>query len=140
MSGAPEPQRRTPAPRRARFPPEIIARAVALHLARGLSLRQTCAELAARGVEVSTESLRAWLRDAPRPAPGAACPATETWTAEASVAMVNGQPVHLWLARSPDGRVLELVVQRSRDRRAALRDLGRLLARAAADAGSREAM
>lgn len=47
---------------------------------------------------------------------------------EATVAFVNGQPVHLWLARNSDGAVLEVLVQRSRDRRLALRDLRRLLA------------
>lgn len=66
--------------RRPRFPPEVVARAVALHRSGGLTLRETHAAMIARGVDVSVESLRAWVRTTPVAAsPAASPPATWTW-------------------------------------------------------------
>ena len=114
-------------PRRPRFPPEVVARALALQQIHGLTLRETSSAMALRGIEVSHESLRAWGRtqadahSAGRPAPRA------RWAAEVRAAVINGEPLHLWVARGPDGAVLEVLAQRSRNRSAAIRDLRRLL-------------
>jgi putative transposase len=124
-SPAPPPQERRP--RRPRFPPEIVARAVALRRIHGLTLRKTKAAMAARGIEVSYESLRAWGRKHDDPSSPAAPAPGAPWPAQERVALLNGEPVHLWVARSPDGLVLEVLVQRTRVPSVAQSRLARLL-------------
>lgn len=118
--------------RRPRIPEVIREHALRLHFGRGLSLRQTREAMAERGLDLSHEALRTWIKAAQAggETPDAEPPRPARWTLEAEIALIHGGAAHLWLARGPDGAVLELVVQRTRDRRAAHRDLRRLLDRA----------
>src|SRR3954449_10748905 len=103
--------------RRHRFPPLIIQQAIWLYLRFTLSYRDVEELLAERGLEVSYESVRRWvLKFGPafarrlrgsRPTPK--------------------RPVDLWRAVDHEGEVLEVLVQRRRDKRAALRLMRKLL-------------
>ncbi len=117
--------------RRHRFPPEIIANAVWLYARFPLSLRLVEEMLLERGIDVSYETVRRWSvkfgpllarglrRRAPRPG--------DVWHLD-EVRVVIRISVHwLWRAVDQHGTVLEEIVQRRRDRKAARRLLRTLL-------------
>ena len=116
---------------RHRFPPPIIQRAVWLYLRFTLSYRDVEELLAERGVEVSYGSVRRWvLKFGPgfarrlralRPRP------SEQWHLDEMVVRIAGKRMYLWRAVDHEGEVLEILVQRRRDKRAALRLLRKLL-------------
>jgi putative transposase len=117
--------------RRHRFPPPIIQRAVWLYLRFTLSYRDVEELLAERGVEVSYGSVRRWvLKFGPgfarrlralRPRP------SEQWHLDEMVVRIAGKRMYLWRAVDHEGEVLDMLVQRRRDKRAALRLLRKLL-------------
>jgi transposase-like protein len=86
--------------------------------------------MAARGVEVSYETIRCWTikfgpqiarnlkrrRLAPSP----------RWHLDEMVCTVGGKRMYLWRAVDDEGEVLDLVMQRNRDTEAALKLLRRL--------------
>src|ERR671925_971950 len=117
--------------RRHRFPPEIIQHAIWLYLRFTLSYRDVEDLLAERGVEVSYETVRRWvlkfgpvfakrLRHA-RPTP------SRHWHLDEMVARIAGETVYLWRAVDHEGEVLDVLVQRRRDKKAAVKLMRKLL-------------
>src|SRR6202047_5141516 len=112
--------------RRHRFPPEIIQHAIWLYLRFTLSYHDVEELLAERGLDISYETVRRWvLKFGPsiarglrqrRPRP------SDRW-----VVRIAGKRMSLWRAVDHEGEVLDLLVQRRRDSRAALRLIRKLL-------------
>jgi putative transposase len=116
--------------RRHRFPPVVIQHAVWLYLRFTLSYRDVEELLAERGLDLSYESVRSWVlkfgpaiarrlrRCRPRP--------SDRWHLE-MVVRIAGQHMYLWRAVDHEGEVLEILVQRRRDRSAAVKLMRKLL-------------
>lgn len=108
-----------------RFPPEIIAHAVWAYHRFPMSLRDVEDLLAARGIVVSYETIRAWVakfgsqyaklirRDRPN--------VTAKWHLDEVVLPINGKKYWLWRAVDSRGDVLDILVQSKRNKRAASR-------------------
>ena len=117
--------------RRQRFPPAIIQHAVWLYLRFTLSYRDVEELLAERGLDISYESVRCWVlkfgpviarrlrRCRPRP--------SNRWHLDEMVVRIAGRQMYLWRAVDHEGEVLDILVQRRRDSRAALRLMRKLL-------------
>jgi putative transposase len=117
--------------RRHRFPPEIILHAIWLYLRFTLSYRDVEELLAERGLDLSYETVRRWVlkfgptiarrlrRCRPRP--------SDRWHLDEMVIRIAGVRMYLWRAVDHEGEVLDLLVQRRRDTRAALRLMRKLL-------------
>src|ERR1700724_1561454 len=122
---------RDPLYRRHRFPLEVISYAVWLYFRFPLSLRMVEEMLAARGICVTYETVRQWgkkfgkaFSDQIRqraPARG------DKWHMDEVVISIAGEPHWLWRAVDQNGIVLDVLVQRRRDTRAAQRLMKRLL-------------
>lgn len=116
-----------------RFPREVIAHAVWLYARFPLSLRMVEELLLERGIEVSYETVRRWgakfgpalarglRRRAPRPG--------DVWHLDEVRVVIRGQVHWLWRAVDQHGVVLDEVLQRQRNKKAARRLLVRLLKR-----------
>ena len=117
--------------RRHRFPPEIIQHAIWLYLRFTLSYRDVEELLAERGLDISYETVRRWvLKFGPtiarrlrqrRPRP------SDRWHLDEMVIRIAGVRMYLWRAVDHEGEVLDMLVQRRRDTRAALRLMRKLL-------------
>jgi putative transposase len=117
--------------RRHRSPPEIIQHAIWLYLRFTLSYRDVEELLAERGLDVSYETVRRWvLKFGPaiarrlrqrRPRP------SDRWHLDEMVVRIGGERMYLWRAVDDEGEVLDMLVQRRRDSRAALRLIRKLL-------------
>src|SRR6201993_4079961 len=117
--------------RRHRFPPGIIQHALWLYLRFTLSYRDVEELLAERGLDVSYETVRRWvLKFGPliarklrqgRPRPSV------QWHLDEMVVRIAGKRMYLWRAVDHEGEVLDMLVQRRRDTRAALRLMRKLL-------------
>jgi putative transposase len=117
--------------RRHRFPPEIIQHAIRLYLRFTLSYRDVEELLAERGLDISYETVRRWVlkfgpsiarrlrRHRPRP--------SDRWHLDEMVVRIAGVRMYLWRAVDHEGEVLDMLVQRRRDSRAALRLMRKLL-------------
>src|ERR1700750_2297722 len=102
--------------RRHRFPPEIIQHAIWLYLRFTLSYRDVEELLAERGLDVSYETVRRWVLKfgpaiARRLRQRRARP-SDRWHLDEMVVRIAGDD---------EGEVLDMLVQRRRDTRAALR-------------------
>ena len=116
---------------RHQFPPAIIQHAVWLYLRFALSYRDVEDLLAERGLDVSYETVRRWvLKFGPlfarelrhrRPRP------TSTWHLDEMAVMIAGTQFWLWRAVDDEGEVLDLLVQRRRDKTAAVKLIRKLL-------------
>jgi len=116
-----------------RFPRSVIAYAVWSYYRFNLSLRDVEDLLAERSVTVSYETIRAWIdrfgpqiasqirRDRP--------PAGDKWHIDEMVITIGGEPHWLWRAVDDRGDVLEILVQKRRNARAARRFLRKLMRR-----------
>jgi putative transposase len=117
--------------RRHRFPPTIIQHAIWLYLRFTLSYRDVEDLLAERGLDVSYETVRRWVlkfgpgiarrlrRHRPRP--------SDRWHLDEMAVRIAGKQMYLWRAVDHEGEVLDMLVQRRRDSRAALRLMRKLL-------------
>jgi putative transposase len=117
--------------KRHRFPAEVIRQAVWLYFRFTLSFRDVEELLAQRGIEVSYETIRCWAlkfgrlyaknlrRSRPRP--------TGRWHLDEVVVKIRGQRMYLWRAVDDEGEVLEILVQKRRNKAAALKLLRKLL-------------
>ena len=117
--------------RRHRFPTVIIQHAVWFYLRFTLSYRDVEELLAERGLHISYETARCWVlkfgpviarwlrRCRPRP--------SNRWHLDEIVVRIAGQRMYLWRAVDHEGEVLDVLVQRRRDTRAALRLMRKLL-------------
>jgi putative transposase len=116
---------------RHRFPAEVISHAIWLYSRFPLSLRMVEEMLAARGIEVSQETVRQWalkfgqgLTNQIRrrlPAPG------DKWHLDEVVISIAGKKHWLWRAVDQHGAVLDILVQSRRNAKAAKRLLRKLL-------------
>src|SRR6201988_2891239 len=117
--------------RRHRFPAEIIQHAIWLYLRFTLSYRDVEELLAERGLDISYETVRRWvLKFGPaiarrlrqrRPRP------SDRWHLDEMVVRIAGKRTYLRRAVDHEGEVLDMLVQRRRDGRAALRLMRKLL-------------
>ncbi len=117
--------------KRHRFPPDVIRQAVWLYFRFTLSLRDVEELLAARGVDVTYETIRCWTtkfgtaiaanirRARPR--------ADSTWHLDEMVVRIRGQRMYMWRAVDRKGEVLDMLVQKRRNKAAALKLLRKLL-------------
>jgi putative transposase len=118
---------------RHQFPPVVIQHAVWLYLRFTLSYRDVEDLLAERGVDLSYETIRRWvLKFGPtfaqrlrrgRPRPGS------RWHLDEMMVRIGGEPIYLWRAVDHEGEVLDLLIQRRRDQRAATKLMRKLLKR-----------
>ncbi len=117
--------------RRHRFPSIVIQQAVWLYFRFALSYRDVEDMLAERGIDVSYETVRRWAlkfggiiarklrRGRPRP--------DGRWHLDEVFVSINGRRLYVWRAVDSEGEVLDILVQRRRDKRAALKLMRKLL-------------
>src|SRR4051812_27258645 len=104
-----------------RFPGEVISHAVWLYFRFPLSLRMVEEMLAARGIDVSHETVRQWARKFGQgfanqirrklPSPG------DKWHLDEVCLMIRGTKHWLWRAVDQDGVVLDILVQSRRGKK-----------------------
>ena len=114
-----------------RFPAPIIQHAIWLYLRFTLSYRDVEELLAERGLDLSYETIRRWvLKFGPllarrlrqrRPRPG------DRWHLDEMVVRIAGKRLYLWRAVDQEGEILDVLVQRLRDKRAAVKLMRKLL-------------
>jgi putative transposase len=117
--------------KRHRFPPDVIRYAVWLYFRFTLSLRDVEELLAQRGIEVSYETIRCWTRkfgqvfasNLRRSRP----PPTARWHLDEMVVKVGGKRMWLWRAVDDEGEVLDVLLQKRRNKGAAMKLLRKLL-------------
>jgi len=116
---------------RYRFPPLIISHAVWLYHRFCLSFRDVEDLLAQRGVTVSYETVRHWCQtfglDYARRLRRRQGRLGDRWYLDELFVTIQGQRQYLWRAVDQDGDVIDILVQRRRDRRAAARFFRKLL-------------
>ena len=111
--------------RRHRFPPEIIQHAIWLYLRFTLSYRDVEELLAERGLDISYETVRRWVL---KFGPAIARRLRQRRPRlDEMVVRIAGKRTYLWRAVDDEGEVLDMLVQRRRDFRAALRLMRKLL-------------
>jgi putative transposase len=110
---------------RHQFPPVVIQHAVWLYIRFTLSFRDVEDLLAERGLAVSYESIRRWVlkfgpaiarrlrQRRPKPSP--------RWHLDEMAVRIAGEPMYLWRAVDDEGEMLDVLVQRRRDKLAARR-------------------
>ena len=116
---------------RHQFPPVVIQHAVWLYVRFTLSFRDVEDLLAERGLEVSYETVRRWVLKfgpaiARRLRQGRARP-TGHWHLDEMAVRIAGEQMYLWRAVDSEGEVLDVLVQRRRDKAAALKLMRKLL-------------
>jgi putative transposase len=114
-----------------RFPGEIISHAVWLYYRFCLSHRDVEELLFVRGVIVSYEAIRKWCRKfgqsyanqlrRRRPHPG------DKWHLDEVFLSIHGERHYLWRAVDQEGNVLDILVQSSRNKKAAKKFFRKLL-------------
>ena len=116
---------------RHQFPPAIIRHAVWLYARFTLSYRDVEELLAERGLDVSYETVKHWVlkfgplfarelrRRRSRP--------TSQWHLDEMAVMISGRQFWLWRALDSEGEVLDLLVQRRRNKAAAVKLMRKLL-------------
>ncbi len=117
--------------KRHRFPGAVIVQAVRWYFRFTLSIRDVEELMAERGIEVSRETIRCWvIKFGPliaanlrrnRPSP------TGHWHLDEVVVKIGGRRMYLWRAVDDEGEVLDVLVQKRRNKHAALKLLCRLL-------------
>lgn len=117
--------------RRHRFHPDIIRRAVWLYFRFTMSFRDVEDLLAERGIDVSYETVRLWvLKFGPayaRRIRSRRGPAFDVWHLDEVFVNIGGKKMYLWRAVGGEGTVLDVLVQKRRNKRAALRLMRKLL-------------
>jgi putative transposase len=114
-----------------RFPLEIIQQAIWLYVRFTLSFRDVEDLLAERGIMVSYETVRRWVNHfgpmiaanlrKRRPKP------YTTWHLDEVYLKIDGRMVYLWRAVDAEGEVLDVLVQRKRNKHATLKLMRKLL-------------
>jgi putative transposase len=117
--------------KRHRFPPDVIRLAVWLYFRFTLSFRDVEEMLAERGIDVSNETVRCWSlkfarifaqnlrRSRPKP--------TDRWHLDEMVVKISGKRMWRWRAVDDEGEVLDVLVQKRRNTKAAMRLFRKLL-------------
>jgi putative transposase len=117
--------------KRHRFPAEIISHGVWLYFRFCLSYRDGEELMAARGIILTYEAVRYWCRKFGqayanqlrhrRPRPG------DKWHLDEVFLTIRGECHYLWRAVDQDGHILDILVQRRRDKKAAKKFFRKLL-------------
>jgi putative transposase len=117
--------------KRHRFPAEIISHCVWLYFRFCLSYQDVEKLMAERGVLLTYEAVRYWCRKfgqayanqlrRRRPRPG------DKWHLDEVFLTIRGERHYLWRAVDQDGHILDILVQRRRDKRAAKKFFRKLL-------------
>ena len=115
---------------RHRFPADVIRHAVWLYLRFTLSYRDVEDLLAERGLEVSNESIRRWVLKfgsaiarnfrSIRPRPH------DQWHLDEMAVSIGGRRMYMWRDVDSEGEVLDVLIQRRRDKAAALKLMRKL--------------
>jgi putative transposase len=117
--------------KRHRFPAEIISHCVWLYFRFCLSYRDVEELMAARGVILTYEAVRYWCRKfgqayanqlrhrSPRPG--------DKWHLDEVFLPIRGEQHYLWRAVDQEGNILDILVQRRRDKKAAKKFFRKLL-------------
>jgi putative transposase len=117
--------------KRHRFPPEIIRHSVWLYARFTLSFRDVEEMLAERGLDISYETIRRWFlkfgsaiaanlrRARPRP--------SDHWHLDEMVIVIRRRRYWLWRAVDHEGEVLDFLVRRRRNAKAAKKLMKKLL-------------
>lgn len=117
--------------RRHRFPAEIIAEAVWLYFRFPLSFRMVEDMLAYQGIIVTHKTIREWAEKFGRDYANNIRRRTprlgDKWHLDECVISIKGENHILWRAVDQDGFVLEVLVQKRRDTKAAKRFMRKLL-------------
>jgi transposase-like protein len=116
---------------RHQFPPVVIRHAVWLYVRFTLSYRDVEDLLAERGLNLSYETVRRWVfkfgplfaRELRRRRPRS----TSRWHLDEMAVIISGRRFWLWRAVDDEGEVLDLLVQRRRDKAAAVKLMRKLL-------------
>ena len=119
--------------KRHRFPPDIIRQAVWLYFRFTMSLRDVEDLLAERGIDVTYETVRCWsdkfgpaiASNIRRRRHRADC----VWHLDEMVVRIGGKRMFMWRAVDKEGEVLDVLVQKRRNKAAALKLLRKLLKR-----------
>jgi hypothetical protein len=117
--------------KRHRFPADVIRQAVWLYFRFTLSIRDVEELLAQRGIEVSREAIRCWvIKFGPLIAANLRrrrSTPTGRWHLDEMVVKIRGRRMYLWRAVDDEGEVLDVLVQKRRNKAAAQKLLGKLL-------------
>ena len=117
--------------KRHRFPADVIRQAVWLYFRFTMSFRDVEDLLAERGIDVSYETIRCWTlkfgstiaanlrRSRGRP--------DGVWHLDEMVVRIRGERMFMWRAVDSEGEVLDVLVQKRRNKAAALKLLRKLL-------------
>ncbi len=116
------------------FPPEIISHAVWLYHRFCLSFRDVEDLLAERGIVVSYETIRSWCNKFvpvyARSIKKCRGSLGDTWYLdEVYIVTVRGERRYLWRAVDQDGDVLDILMQKRKDKQAAVRFFKKLMKR-----------
>jgi len=121
----------TPSYQRHRFPSEIISHAVWLYHRFYLSFREVEELLAKRGISVTYETIRQWWQkfgpDYARKLKKRQGRLGDIWHIDEVFVTIQGERQYLWRAVDQDSDVLDILVQRRRNQRAAEQFFHRLL-------------
>ena len=114
-----------------RFPPEIISHGVWLYHRLCLSFRDVEELFAKRGIIVSYETIRQWCRkfgpEYARRLRRRQGRLGDIWYLDEVFVKIRGERHYLWRAVDQDGDVIDILVQRHRNARAAKRFFRKLL-------------
>ena len=114
-----------------RFPPDIISRAIWLYYRFTLSFRDVEDHLAERGVSVSYETIRRWCKKFgpryQRASKRREGRLGDDWHCDEVFVSIGGRQHYLWRAVDQDDDVLDILVQKRRDRKAAERFFRKVL-------------
>lgn len=117
--------------KRHRFPKDVIRQAVWLYFRFTMSFRDVEDLLAERGIDVSYETIRAWTIKFGRAIASELrrrrTPPTGRWHLDEMVVKIGGRRMWMWRAVDDEGEVLDVLVQKRRNRHAALKLLRKLL-------------
>ncbi|CAM3235254.1 hypothetical protein SPAN111604_12290 [Sphingomonas antarctica] len=117
--------------KRHRFPPDTIRLAVWLYFRFTMSFRDVEELLAARGIEVSYETIRCWtIKFGPAIAANIRRRrgrADSVWHLDEMVVRISGKRMYMWRAVDKEGEVLDILVQKRRNKAAALKLLRKLM-------------
>ena len=114
-----------------RYPVEVISHCVWLYHRFPLSFREVEELMLERGIVVSYETIRRWCAKFGQAYAGALrrrqTQPGDKWHLDEVFLTINGRRHYLWRAVDQDGNVLDILVQRRRDAKAAKRFFGKLL-------------